>query len=77
MENIQDHDPKTRSEGSDGSKSRLTIPASSETSIVNANAAATRPVAIVLLTGTWLCLFMSEKNDGSSPSLAIAIKIRG
>jgi hypothetical protein len=31
----------------------------------------------VLLTGTWLFLLISEKNDGSNPSLAIAIKIRG
>ena len=31
----------------------------------------------MLLTGTWVCLFMSEKNDGNSPSLAIAIRIRG
>jgi hypothetical protein len=31
----------------------------------------------VLLTGTWVLLFTSEKNDGSNPSLAIAIKIRG
>jgi hypothetical protein len=43
----------------------------------NAKAAATRPVTMVLLTGTWLCLFISEKNGGSNPSLAIAIKILG
>lgn len=35
------------------------------------------PVAMVPLTGTWVCLLMSEKNDGSNPSLAIAISIRG
>lgn len=57
--------------------SGLTIPASSETSIENAKTAAARPVIIVLLTGTRVCLFMSQKNGGSSPSLAIAIKIRG
>jgi len=43
----------------------------------NAKAAGTRPVTMVLLTGTWLCLFMSEKNGGNSPSLAIAIKSLG
>jgi hypothetical protein len=43
----------------------------------NAKAAATTPVTNVLFTGTWLCLFMSEKNGGRSPSLAMAIKILG
>lgn len=43
----------------------------------NAKAAARTPVTTVLFTGTWVCLFISAKNDGNSPSLAIAIKIRG
>lgn len=55
----------------------LTIPANCETSIKNASTAEPKPVTNVLLTGTWLFLLISEKNDGSNPSLAIAIKIRG
>jgi len=43
----------------------------------NAKDAETRPVTMVLFTGTWLCLLKSEKNGGSSPSLAMAIKILG
>lgn len=38
---------------------------------------ASSPVTIVLFIGTWVLLLISEKNDGSSPSLAIAINIRG
>jgi hypothetical protein len=58
-------------------QSSHTIPANCETSIKNDNTAAPKPVTNVLLTGTWVLLFTSEKNDGSNPSLAIAIKIRG
>ena len=55
----------------------LTIPANCETSMKNDKIAATIPVANVLLTGTWVHLLTSEKKDGSNPSLAIAIRIRG
>lgn len=55
----------------------LTIPASWETSMKKARAAAQMPVTTVLLTGTCVVLWTSEKNDGSRPSRAMAINILG
>lgn len=55
----------------------LTIPASCETSIKKAREAAQMPVTIVLLTGTCVFSLTSEKKDGNSPSLAMAINILG
>ena len=45
--------------------------------MANAKVAETVPVRIVLLVGTWVRLFTSEKSDGNKPYLAIAIRIRG
>ena len=45
--------------------------------MTKAKIVARNPVTIVLLIGTCVLLLISEKNDGSSPSLAIAINIRG
>lgn len=42
-----------------------------------ARSAAKMPVAIVPFTGTFVVLFMSDKNEGTNPSLAIAINILG
>lgn len=55
----------------------LTMPANWETSRQKAISAAHIPVATVLLMGTCVRLFTSEKKDGSKPSLAIAINILG
>lgn len=42
-----------------------------------AKTAAQIPAKIVLLTGTWVLLLISEKKGGNNPSLAIAISILG
>jgi len=42
-----------------------------------AREAAQMPVTIVLLTGTCVVLWTSEKNDGNRPSRAMAINILG
>lgn len=42
-----------------------------------AREAAQVPVTIVLLTGTCVVLWTSEKNDGNRPSRAMAINILG
>uniref|UniRef100_A0A2P2QI21 Uncharacterized protein n=1 Tax=Rhizophora mucronata TaxID=61149 RepID=A0A2P2QI21_RHIMU len=59
------------------SNTQLTIPANCETSMKNARAAARIPMITVLFTGTWVCVSISEKNDGNNPSLAIPKKSRG
>lgn len=56
---------------------KTTIPASCETSMKKAKIAAKAPVTIVLFTGTSVRGLMSEKNEGSKPSLAIAMRTRG
>lgn len=49
----------------------------SATSMKKAKAAAEIPVKSVLLTGTWVFLLTSANKGGCSPSLAMAINIRG